>query len=371
MPRGFVNRRDRFKWDNLHAPEGEYPVNASSVITEAGPTLEDILTSIHRSASGSVITVPDAMKAPLSSAVVTITAVQEGTGTPSAENIRPITGWNGVRVSVSGLNIFNPSPVASGYIKPGDGTKTTSSSWKCSDTYSDLKGGNAWKVVKTGTGSSSSAGLAAYNSAKSRVGGVTYGSWTSQNYNFTADARYVRGSWAASADNPIMIVPGSFDAPARYLPYKGTIYTASWQTKAGTVYGGMIDLSTGTITVTHGFIAAYVDESVGTEWISDRCVYDAVTQPTPVVGSQVLYPLAQVVTYAIDPLIVSTDEGLNVIFADCGDIALTYQADLATVVQELISAADTADSRSLSKSAPDALDIDTTPVNTKKKSKEE
>lgn len=48
MPRGFVNRRDRFKWENMHYPEGETKVPGGDVVIdpETEETLTDALTDI-------------------------------------------------------------------------------------------------------------------------------------------------------------------------------------------------------------------------------------------------------------------------------------------------------------------------------------
>lgn len=49
----------------------------------------------------SIVTVTDAVAKPLGSLKVDITLVQEGSGDPSPENVRPISGWTGCNVTVS------------------------------------------------------------------------------------------------------------------------------------------------------------------------------------------------------------------------------------------------------------------------------
>lgn len=39
-----------------------------------------------------------------------------------------------------------------------------------------------------------------------------------------------------------------------YEPYTGTSYPVSWQTEAGTVYGGTVDIVSGVLTVTHEIV---------------------------------------------------------------------------------------------------------------------
>ena len=55
--------------------------------------------------------------------------------------------------------------------------------------------------------------------------------------------------------------------PTAYEPYQGTTATL---TLPETIYGGTLDVGTGTLTVTHGEIAAYNGEALPGEWISDR-----------------------------------------------------------------------------------------------------
>lgn len=49
----------------------------------------------------SIVTVTDALAKPLDSLKVAITPVQSGSGDPSPDNIRPISGWTGCNVTVS------------------------------------------------------------------------------------------------------------------------------------------------------------------------------------------------------------------------------------------------------------------------------
>ena len=69
------------------------------------------------SASGAVASFSDGEDLPLNSLNVDIEPVQSGSGDPSPSNVRPITGWNGVKVTRCGKNLWkrvsNSYPVSS------------------------------------------------------------------------------------------------------------------------------------------------------------------------------------------------------------------------------------------------------------------
>lgn len=62
-------------------------------------------------ASGPIAHWTDGVDAPLKSLLVNIDPVQEGTGDPSPDNVRPISGWSAVNVWRTGKNLYNmPEP---------------------------------------------------------------------------------------------------------------------------------------------------------------------------------------------------------------------------------------------------------------------
>ena len=99
----------------------------------------------------------------------------------------------------------------------------------------------------------------------------------------------------------------------------------SWQSTAGTVYGGTLDVTTGVLTVTHGYIASYNGETLPGAWISSMDAYAVGTTPTT--GAQVVYALASSQTYQLSPNELKTLLGDNAIWADTGDTTVEYRAD--------------------------------------------
>lgn len=209
-----------------------------------------------------VISVSDALAKPAIDLQCKITAVQEGSGDPSPQNIRNIVGFSELSVFRTGVNLYNAENPTNGYISSSDGAKKASSTWKCSDSYSPVKGGTTYTLSKDGTGSSSSAGWACYDENYNRVGGGSYGSWTTTVITLPENARYFRASWRDTADNPIMLIPSGVTVPTDYIAYETpTEYPVTWQTEAGTIYGGILNFITGVLTVTHAIVTLTKDST--------------------------------------------------------------------------------------------------------------
>ena len=109
----------------------------------------------------------------------------------------------------------------------------------------------------------------------------------------------------------------------------------TFPSEAGTVYGGTLDVTTGVLTVTSSYIASYNGETLPSTWISDRDVYASGTTPT--IGAEVVYELDTPQTYQITPVEVSTLLGTNNIWADTGDVTLTYPCDLKLYIDKKIA----------------------------------
>lgn len=97
MPRGFVNRRDRFKWENMHYPEGETKPSGQDVIVDpdSGETLDDALTDLDQRISilenefgntGELLQIRSSVDAPaISGSSITITVDPEQRGKKGAK----------------------------------------------------------------------------------------------------------------------------------------------------------------------------------------------------------------------------------------------------------------------------------------------
>ena len=94
---------------------------------------------------------------------------------------------------------------------------------------------------------------------------------------------------------------------------------------SSTIYGGVYDLTNGTITVTHDCIAEYNGETLTGEWLSSMDVYQAGSTPTT--GAQVVYELAIPRTYNVQNNSISALSGINYIWSNTCDITVDYYND--------------------------------------------
>lgn len=90
----------------------------------------------------------------------------------------------------------------------------------------------------------------------------------------------------------------------------------------GTVYGGSLNVTTGVLTVTYGYIDSYTGETINSVWVSDRDVYVEGTVPTT--GAQVIYVLDTPTVYNLAPREVLGVYGVNNMQADTGNIHVSY-----------------------------------------------
>lgn len=178
--------------------------------------------------------------------------------------------------------------------------------------------------------------------------------------------------------------PGNGDpSPTNIRPITGwdgveirnneTVYPVTWS-EAGTVYGGTLDVTNGTLTVTMamvdlgtltwaylasskifstnvsgkkpgitgGVVSQYTNGRWWSGWADKDCVWcgnatntgfvvkdtaytDAATFKAAMSGVQFVYELAEPVTYQLTPTEITTLIGENNIWADCGDVSVTLQ----------------------------------------------
>ena len=89
------------------------------------------------------------------------------------------------------------------------------------------------------------------------------------------------------------------------------------------IYGGELNVLTGELTITKAGIIGYAGETLPGAWISDRDIYAENTTPTT--GAQVVYDLAQPITYQLSSVDVRTFAGFNNIGVNAwGNLQLSY-----------------------------------------------
>ena len=261
---------------------------------------------------------------PVKDLVIDITPVQAGTGDPSPDNVRPISGWTGANVVRASGNLFGEW--ITGKSLNENGKIYSLSSYKVSN-FIDVRGYSKVRISVYAPASGWRYRIGAYDKNKAFVRLLhddTHSSAYTYVYTYNVtDFDFVVLSAKLSVTN--QTVYGDYMA----IPI-------SWQTEAGTVYGGTLDVLSGLLTVTHANIASYAGETINEPWISSMDVY--AQGVTPSTGAQVVYPLTTPQTYQLAPTEVQTLLGANSLWADTGNVdLLTYRADPTLYVDKRLN----------------------------------
>ena len=182
--------------------------------------------------------------------VAEINPVQDlSNGDPSPSNICPITGHTEVNVTRTGKNLAD---FTNGYGIGQNGLPSEYAKRSSTVTPIVIKPDCTYKGICTGTNVFLIYSVFdASGTLVRRVTAVTSG--TTLNTDGGAYL-YVCGYDSADVNtitaeaNQLMVIEGS-ETDTTYEPYTATTVSLSWQTEAGTVYGGTIDVATGLLTV--------------------------------------------------------------------------------------------------------------------------
>lgn len=246
---------------------------------------------------------------------------QDGSGTPSPDNVRPIAGANVVALRKSSKNLLNPADVntfpTEAYdlkIKPigenairirGTYNENGQRSFGIASLKNNLLSGRGLKIIGTVT-------------SGTYLPYTLYGLRTRQEkvIALQTDTK----SWVPGTAVDMTIKIGVYAPEAalkEYQLYNGQDLSL---TLPRMIYGGQIDPATGQGQETWGYIASYAGETLPGEWISDRDEY--VKGTTPTVGAQVAYKLATPVPF--------TATGGQTALALAGTNAIITDADILT-----------------------------------------
>lgn len=296
---------------------GEFPIvfncKPQRFLTSGETEVDGNAWSNVQTGSGSIVTIDNADgETGVKSLVANIEPIQSGSGTPSPTNVRPISGWDSVKISKAGKNIAE-----SGYAWNIDanGKIISNTGYNCSV----VRVANGQTYTHSRNGVKANIDVVAYYSEMPAVGSISYNNSRSVSINgtFTAPIDGYAVIRSGSTVQNIQVESGS--TATSYEPYNEQVYTNAL---GRTVYGGTLDLVSGVLAVTKGYIASYNGETLPSTWISDRDVYASGTTPTT--GAQVVYQLATPQTYQLTPEEVDLLLGANNIWADSGDITVQY-----------------------------------------------
>lgn len=213
--------------------------------------------------SGGVASFRSADKANIESLKVYFNPIQAGTGTPSPSNVRSISGWNGLNIYRNGKNLVDVAAgVAGKAVRAGNvtasnplGSETISVTFSGTG-YIPIKPNTYYTISITNYATVGGAGHVLYEdkSVESAISGVPlnmYSNSSPSTYTFLtpSNARYIRASWYNEADNDVQLEEGS--TLTSYASFVSQTYPVSWQSEAGTLYGGYVDLVSGELVATY------------------------------------------------------------------------------------------------------------------------
>ena len=226
----------------------------------------DVITS---SASGEIVTIADGGDdLPIKGMTIQLLPVQSGSGDPSPDNVRPISGWTGLEVHQRGFNLC-PTELPSNFIHGQLGSSTITSASNavvfaipvpkntsiCVQRLStDSTGGN----VALGDTGTLSVGTAVYD--KLGFTGAHEQSFNTGSHGYVyIQSENETKARALFTTAELMISLGS-GRKTYVAPKQGEIIPIDWTDDAGTVYGGSLDLTTGVLTVDKVSVMANDDD---------------------------------------------------------------------------------------------------------------
>ena len=267
-------------------------------------------------ASGNPVVIPEYVA--LEKLNIKFSPKQGGTGDPSPENVRPISGRDSVQVTRCGKNLFGGEE----------------NLWVAQTGEQTIKGAYSSLLIPCKEGDVFTLSTSAqFAPAPGNVGcicfynlenefvyrfAVTYGN--SFNRLTPPGASYVRASCYHPDKDKIQFELGS--TPTPYEPYQGETYAI---TLHETIYGGTVDAVTGVGSKEWEYIASYNGEALPGEWISDRDVYSAGTTPTT--GAQVAYKLATPELFKVSQISIPSLGSENTFFTNGENLDIIYKVN--------------------------------------------
>ena len=380
-------------WTAAHWTEVKVGTELTQIKSDLTAT-NDALLSLYPTdiATGAIASFSDGAPVPVKDLTVAITPVQSGSGDPSPDNVRPISGWTGCNVTHTGKNLYNRTTREAGYIS-ATGVVTTDGGVSVHSALIPVDEGKTYTFSGSTTTAGGNKRIHGYDENGQWVQQIDYISYApigafSKSFVIPTGIKYIKISMYGH-DTDVMVENGS--AATSYEPYNGETLTIDWTTPAGTVYGGTLDVVSGVLTVDmarvdlgtliyswqNGNKIAYTqlpnmaapttsaeraegiictaykpsstylvnetmnDKSMlrynGSIYIRDTSYSSGTAFAEGASGVYLVYELATPQTYQLSALEVSALLGNNNIFADTGDTTVIYRADPTLFINRKIN----------------------------------
>jgi len=339
----------------------------------------------------SIISISDAKPKPAKSLIVSMEPIQSGSGDPSPDNIRPISGRTGENITHTGVNLFEPTawnnykvhgvsfngsdctPLVTFLNTLPAGDYTISFKF---DVETTVSGSTSWGILLHSTSGYIDGRTSGQHNAGETLTFTRSVTITDANKG-TFDHAYLYSGGGNKADIYMYAFQLQVGSTATaYEAYNGTTIPISWNTEAGTVYGGTVDVVSGVLTVDRamvdlGTLTWTKIKTSGDHWrfwamlntmrllgqiissqyrqisaaeqymgaqgianqasasyvlamVSDERYADAVAFKTAMSGVQLVYELANPITHQLTPQQIQMLKGSNTLWSDADDLTLTY-----------------------------------------------
>lgn len=281
---------------------------------------------------------------PLKGLTANIEPVQSGSGDPSPDNVRPITGLTGCKLHHTGVSLIGGDAfVGNAFAKTANGYELSyngSSIANRASAFADIRGLPAGRYTIAMLNPSYPAGV------EVNIRRITAGSTVTMGVIINADSATGRRTYDIPENTTslqLYIIPGTTPLNTSITmsdivivregdasePYKGNTYNITFPSEAGTVYGGTLDVVNRKLN-SYPYYSSYNGETIIGPWISSMDVYTP--GATPTLGAQVVDMGGAATSYDLsDVPEITTFLGTNNIWANRGDVTVTYGAYLETV----------------------------------------
>lgn len=209
-----------------------------------------VVPIITATATGNPLSFITDMVRPLKSLEIPFTPIQSGSGDPSPDNVRPISGWTGCEINGAGKNLLDPNTFST--TRSGAYTSYWSVihrpenailvwTFEDNDTSVELPS-DCSMLLRTRIGDNSSAYKYLMRNGQLLSDANGY---ESAQFPVVAWSKYNQTAldYIAKIFQRYKIMCRVKGTDATYLPFFGTTIPINWQSEAGTVYGGTLTLN--------------------------------------------------------------------------------------------------------------------------------